>query len=151
MRPLFIALILLVGLSTAFAGNCGNSRGHGGCKDRPDWGYTYENAYFTPECSTCQLECFHDKLISMMEARKSHESAYIREHAAGLFYCADKLRDADPGCRKMESKHYKRAVKTMYKDCEELKELVFGGATAAVYAQVKIIEDDYVRVINLCE
>ena len=152
MRTFLAVLALTLMASLAVAGDhCG---GGGRCGHRgPDWAYTYEDCYFTPDCSPRQLECFHDKLISMVEARKSHESSYIRENAECLYRCAKRVMKADDCCRTMchNTKHFKRAAKDLVRDCDDLREISFGGSTAAVYERMKVVEEDYIRLINLCD
>jgi hypothetical protein len=158
MRTFLAVLALTLMASLAVAGDhcggggCGGGGG-GRCGHRgPDWAYTYEDSYFTPDCSPRQLECFHDKLISMVEARKSHESSYIREHAERLYQCAKRVAKADccpASCG--NKKHYKRAAKDLVRDCDDLREISFGGSTAAVYERMKVVEEDYIRLINLCD
>jgi hypothetical protein len=155
MRTFIAVLAFTLMASLAVAGDhCGGGGCGGRCGHRgPESAYTYEDCYFTPDCSPRQLECFHDKLISMVEARKSHESSYIREHACMLYECAKRVAKADDCCRVMcaNKKHFKRAAKDLVKDCDDLREISFGGSTAAVYERMKAVEEDYIRLINLCD
>jgi prephenate dehydrogenase len=93
-------------------------------------------------------------MIPMMEARASHESAYLREYAECMYRAAKRVQDSDEECcGKMHkaSKHYRRAAKELVRDCDDLREIVFGGSSRSVYDQMKEVEEDFVRLSNLCE
>jgi hypothetical protein len=150
MRSLFL-IILLAAVSTAFA--CGQCGGRGGkCCDRPDWAVTYSDIHYMPSCAPKPLKCFWDTLIPMHEARVSHESAYIREGACRLSEIAKYVAKCDDKCCcEMNEKHYKRAAKDLRKDCEKLQELCYGGSNQAIYGQLQAVEQDFIRLSNLCE
>jgi hypothetical protein len=152
MRTFSVVLFLAVTVSLAFAGgHCGGSYSH--C-DRPDWAYSYTDPHYMPDCAPKALKCFYDKMIPMMEARRSHESAYLRENAECMYRAARRVLDADDECccaMHKSQKHYRRAAKDLVRDCDELREIVFGGSSSAVYEQMKQVEEDFVRLSNLCE
>jgi hypothetical protein len=39
----------------------------------------------------------------------------------------------------------------LVKDCDDLREISFGGSVTAVYERMKAVEEDYIRLINLCD
>jgi hypothetical protein len=148
MRTLLVVLLVSLSLSVAFA--C-DKCGHDKCCCRPDWGYSYNNAEFMPDCAPRALSCFQNALIPMIEARKSGESAYIREHACELYQMAERVKDHPPECDGCEVKHYKRAAKDLVKDCDRLKEIVFGGTSHSLYEQMEVVENDFIRLSNLID
>jgi len=168
MRTVLVSLVLLVFAATAFAdGGCGPCPSKAGCgkKCGPDWAYTFQDAHWAPSHAPKPLYAFHDALIPVIEARRSSECAYIRENAGGLYKHAkavvkhrcDDYRDkccgmdcGPKGCCK-DKKMAKRAAKELVRSCDRLRELCYGGSDAAVYQQVKVVEEGYVRLANLYE
>ncbi len=169
MRTVLISLFLFVFSGLALAGGCGNCAGcdcGSSClwpydsrcdTDQPDWGYYYQNPHYVPDCAPKALHQFHDVFIPMYEARHTRESAYLREYACELYYAAKDI----PGswddccdrscCSSDQRKHFNRAAKDLVRSCKRLKEVVWGGANAEVYDQMRQIERDYLRVANLSE
>jgi hypothetical protein len=90
-------------------------------------------------------------MIPMMEARKSHESAYIREGAERLYRQSRDLKKVKACCEDMGMKQFKRAAKDLTKSCDRLRDICFGGTNEAVYSQMKQVEEDFVRLSNLCD
>jgi hypothetical protein len=86
-----------------------------------------------------------------MEARWSHESAYIYEQACALYCAAKKVPGSLKCACKTQKAHFKNAARDLVKDCERLKEIAHGASARVIYAQVKVIEEDFVRISNLCE
>jgi hypothetical protein len=147
-RAIFLAVLII------FSAACACSNGDNGCKskcDPPDWGYTYQSAEFAPSEAPCTVKAFHEKLIPLMEARWSHESAYIYENACELYCAAKKV----PGSLKCacdtQKKHFNNAARDLVSDCARLKEIAYGAPASVIYKQVQTIEDDFVRICNLSE
>jgi hypothetical protein len=145
-----IFLVIIFSISTALACSKCEQSDRQKC-DPPDWAYTYQNAEFAPDNAPCTVKAFHDKLIPLMEARWSHESSYIYEHACELYKAAKKI----PGSLKCEcsdrKEHFNRAAKDLVNDCARLKEISHGASSSMMYEQIKDIEDDFVRICNLSE
>lgn len=150
MRALFLTAILFATITPAFSGG-----GYGKCGPRccgtPESSYVYKNAYFTPDCSPCPISRFHDRLLPMMEARKSGEASYIRENSERLYKSATKLRKIERGCCKIEIRRFDRAAKDLILACDELREVSYGGSSNAVYLRMHNVEEAYIRVANLAE
>jgi len=130
-------------------GKCG-----GTCKgkcDLPEWAYSYESADFYPDAAPRELKDFHGVLLPMREARKSGETAYVRENARQLYDAAKEVKSSRPCVDKMQQKHYATAAKELVRDSKRLKEMVHGGSNDAVMEQVTRIEEDFVRLANLAE
>jgi hypothetical protein len=51
----------------------------------------------------------------------------------------------------MNMKLFKRAAKDLTKSCDRLRDICFGGSNEAVYDQMKQVEEDFVRLANLCD
>lgn len=154
MRKLGLIVLLCLATTVAFAGEkCGGKCGSKCSTLKPDWGYTYQDPHYLPDCAPRSLVVFHERLIPMLEARKSGESAYLRENSERLYFCAKELPKAEPCCMEMKAKIklYKRAAKDLVKSCDRLRDISFGGTNDAVYEQMKLVEEGYVRVANLCE
>lgn len=133
----------------ACAGKCG-----GMCKgkcDRADWAYTYDSPDFYPNAAPRELKNFHSVLLPIREARKSGETAYVRENARQLYDAAKEVKDSRPCVDKMQQKHYATAAKELVRDSKRLKEMVHGGSNDAVMELVTQIEEDFVRLANLAE
>jgi hypothetical protein len=150
MRTFFVAVIILAVASLALAGgDCGR---RGKCCDRPESEYTYSSIYYMPDCAPMPLKCFWNSLISMHEARVSHEASYIRDNVCPLPQIARKIvKDDCQCCPEMRQKHFKRAAKDLVKDCDRLQELAYGASNGALYTQLKQVEEDFIRLSNLCE
>ncbi|MBM3324060.1 MAG: hypothetical protein FJY66_00160 [Calditrichaeota bacterium] len=133
----------------ACTGKCGG-KCEGKC-DHPDWAYAYQSADFCPDAATKELKKFHSVLIPIREARKSGETAYVRENAKHLYEAAKQVKKSKPCVEKMQQKHYAKAASELAHDSKRLKELVHGGSDDAVMEQVTLIEEDFVRLINLSE
>jgi hypothetical protein len=119
--------------------------------DLPEWAYTYESADFYPDAAPRELKYFHSVLLPIREARKSGETAYVRENAGHLYNAAKEVKDSRPCVDKMQQKHYATAAKELVRDSKRLKEMVHGGSNDAVMEQVTRIEEDFVRLANLAE
>ncbi|RPH95416.1 hypothetical protein EHM69_04360 [candidate division KSB1 bacterium] len=151
MRTLFIAFSLILAASLTFAGDkCGNKCGST-CGAKPDWAYSYSDPHYMPDCAPKPLHEFHELLIPMMEARKSHESAYIREHAGHLYKHSKDVKKSDEWVKDDQKKRYKSAAKDLIKSCDRLRDICFGGTNEAIYNQMKQVEEDFVRLTNLCQ
>jgi hypothetical protein len=147
MRTLLVSLVILALAANGLAcDRCGRS-----CRHGPEWAYAYENAYFVPDCAPPQLAEFHELLVPIMEARRSHESSFIRENARCLYRHAKAVLKAKPCCCKFDRRHFKEAAHDLVEDCDRLQELVYGGSNSAIYGMTKQIEEDFVRLANLCE
>ncbi|MFZ5434335.1 MAG: hypothetical protein ACOZB3_11270 [Calditrichota bacterium] len=155
MRSFFLTLGLALAFTVAFAGgNCGSKCGKScstPCDKGPDWAYTYNSAFYMPDCAPKELHDFQDKLIPLIEARRTMEEAYVRENVACLYKMAKAVQKADPCCEQMRSKHYRRAAKELVRDCKRLKELAYGGPTSALYSNIKEVEEDFIQLANLCD
>jgi hypothetical protein len=161
--PVFVALVFLAGFALAYGGEgCAGQSGKGcasqcGGKvcmkkcDRADWGYTYQTADFCPDNATCELKNFHSVFLPIREARKSGETAYVRENANHLYYAAKQVKKSKPCVDKMQQKHYARAASELAHNSKRLKEMVHGGSDDAVMEQVMLIEENFVRLANLSE
>lgn len=148
-----IALIGLVGLAFCCGGKCGKACGKAAacCPDRPDWGYAYQTADFYPDTAPRELKQFHKVLIPVREARKSGETAYVRENARQLYKAAKRVRKSRPDVAPVQRKHYAQAARELVSDSKRLKRIVHGGSDDAVIAQVKCIEEDFIRLANLSD
>ena len=120
-------------------------------EDKPDWGYIWIDAHYVPDNAPDELKSFHDAFIPMLEARKSAESAYLREYADALY----RLSKHVPGSWATDDrdlrKHYNRAAHDLVVNWSRLREIAFGGASSEVYQTMKRVEDNYLRLANLCE
>lgn len=153
-----IIVFLLVIAVFAFAGdncgnNCGASKGCCGSKAGcgPDWGYAYNDAHYIPDCSPQPMRVFHEKLIPMIEARKSNESAYIREYADQLYRASKQVPGSLKACDRSIRKAYNQAAKNLVRNCKQLRHLAYGGATWELYNQVREIEADMIQLANLAD
>jgi hypothetical protein len=150
MRKFLVPVLILLAASVAVAS--GKCKGKcGGCTPRADWGYSYEDPHYIPDCAPASLKRFHEAMIPMMEARKSHESAYIRERAESLYREARDVKKAKVCGDEMNSKQFKKAAKDLAKNCDRLRDICFGGSNEAVYDQMKQVEEDFIRLANLCD
>ncbi|MDD5087181.1 MAG: hypothetical protein PHI18_00080, partial [bacterium] len=111
----------------------------------------YTSAYYMPECAPKPLQVFHGQLIPVMEARKSAESSFIREHSADLYLAARDVQKAERCCEGMNYKVYRKAAKDLVRDCKRLKDISYGGTSASLTDQVKLIEEDFIRLSNCCQ
>jgi hypothetical protein len=146
-----ILTVLVIAVGTAFAGpNCASQNCRAKC-DPPDWGYTYQTAEFAPDHAPCAVKTFHDKLIPLMEARWSHESSYIYDNACELYCAAKKVPGSLKTCCDKQKEHFNNAAHDLVHDCARLKEIAHGASSRMMYDQIKLIEDDYIRVCNLTE
>jgi len=150
MRKFLFPVLILLAATVAMAG--GKCRGRcGGCTPRADWAYSSEDPHYIPGCAPASLKRFHEAMIPMMEARKSHESAYIREGAERLYREARDVKKAKVCCDGMNMKQFKGAAKDLTKSCDRLRDISFGGTNDAVYDQMKQVEEDFIRLANLCD
>jgi hypothetical protein len=119
--------------------------------DKPDWGYTWIDAHYVPDNAPVELKDFHTAFVPMLEARGSAESAYLRENADELYRLAKDV----PGSWSSDDhdlrKHYNRAAHDLVKNCARLREIAFGGPSGEVYATMKRVEDNFLRLANLCQ
>ncbi|MCX6601768.1 MAG: hypothetical protein NT025_09445 [bacterium] len=145
----FLSLLLLAATAVLAGGKCQGRCG--GCTPRADWAYSSQDAHYIPECAPASLKRFHEAMIPMMEARKSHESAYIRERAERLYREVRDVKNAKACCGDMNMKQFKRAAKDLTKSCDRLRDISFGGTNDAVYDQMKQVEEDFIRLANLCD
>jgi hypothetical protein len=151
MRKLTLP-VLLLGLLCAAAVAGGKYHGRcGRCVPRADWAYPSNDPHYIAACAPSSLKQFYETMIPMMEARKSHESSYIREGAERLYRQAREVKKAKACCQEMNMKQFKRAAKDLTKSCDRLRDICYGGSNEAVYDQMKQVEEDFVRVSNLCE
>jgi hypothetical protein len=143
MRTLFICL-LCAGLSfSAFASDDPYAD--------PDWGYAYNDPHYIPDTAPAALQAFYDKMVPMMEARKSAESAYLREYADALFQTAREVPGSLENGTYHQRKHYNTAAHSLRANCKDLRELAHGGSTDALYWEMKQIEADFVKLSNLSD
>lgn len=117
----------------------------------PDWGYSYNDPHYLSSCAPCELKCFWEIMIPMLEARKSAESAYLRENSDRLLYCAKKVPGSLEWGTYHQRKHYNRAAKELVRGCENLRELSWGASSSSLYSEMKQVEASFVRLNNLCE
>jgi hypothetical protein len=150
MRKLVFLILISVFAASAFAGPCSGKCG-AKCTPRPDWGYSFQDPHYVPDCAPPALKDFHEVFIPMLEARKSHESAYLRQYAEKLYRYARDVQKTKPCCSDINKKPYKRAAKDLVKDCDRLRDISFGGSDDSVYEHMKQVEEDFVRLANLCE
>jgi hypothetical protein len=160
--PIVVAVVFLAGFGMAYGGGDCGSHGSKSCTgkcwkvcpmkcDRADWGYAYQSADFYPDAAPRELKYFHSVLLPIREARKSGETAYVRENAGHLYNAAKEVKGSRPCVDKMQQKHYATAAKELVRDSKRLKEMVHGGSNDAVMEQVTRIEEDFVRLANLAE
>jgi hypothetical protein len=150
MRTLLMALMLLAALTFAYAGEgCGGKPGGcGGCAGAK---MTSNEAHAVPGCAPQQLVSFHTALLPMASARESKEDTYIRAHAAELYTAAHQVVKSDKCCDKMQMKSYHKAAKVMKKDADRLKDLAKKAPAETVFAQMKLVEDDFDALAACCE
>ncbi|MBK6909736.1 MAG: hypothetical protein IPK53_06630 [bacterium] len=117
----------------------------------PDWGYSYRNAHYLPDNPPAELEAFWHKLIPMLEARHTAESAYLREYSKELLtYARDVKGSLDEGTR-YQKHFYNEAAADLVRACKELHVLSYGAPSPSLYAEMHKVEEAYVRLANLCE
>jgi hypothetical protein len=151
MRKFVFVLALLVASGVALAGAKCSGRCGGKCMPKPEMAYAYQDPHYIPDCAPFSLKRFHETMIPMMEARGSHECSYIRENAHRLYRCACEVKKAKACCEHRDKKQFKRAVKDLTASCDRLRDISFGGSDGAVYDQMKAVEEDYLRLANLCD
>ncbi len=117
----------------------------------PDWGYSYNDPHYIPDSAPEALHVFYDEMVPMLEARKSSESAYLREYADALFQASRKVSGSLEDGTYHQRKHFNRAAKSLRRNCKDLRELAHGGTTQALYWEMKQIEADFVRLSNLSD
>ncbi len=145
MRTLLTALMVLAALTFAYAGpGCGGKTGCGGCGGA-------KTAATVPDCAPQQLVTFHATLTPMLEACNSGSDSYIREHARELHEAAHNVVKSEKCCEAMKAKPYRQAAKTLKKDTDRLQSLSKKGDSAAVLAQMKVIESDFTTLTGFCE
>ncbi len=117
----------------------------------PDWGYSFNNAHYLPHAAPPALEAFWHKLIPMVEARHTAESAYLREYSAELLDYARDVKGSLDGGSKYQRHFYNKAASDLVRSCKELHKLSYGGPSHALYAEMRSVEEAYIRLANLCE
>ena len=145
----FLSLLLLAATAVLAGGKCQGRCG--GCTPRANWAYSSQDAHYIPECAPVPLKRFYEAMVPMMEARKSHESAYIRERAERLYRQARDVKEVKRCRADMDTKQFKRGAKDLTKSCDRLRQICFGGSNDAVYEQMMQVEEDFVRLANLCD
>ena len=151
MRKFAFWFVLLLAAGVAMAGGNCAGRCSGKCTPKPESAYAYQDAHYIPDCAPASLRCFHEVMVPMMEARGSHECSYIRQYAEKLYRCAHEVKKTKACCEDMDKKQFKKAAKDLNKSCDRLRDISFGGSDAAVYDQMKAVEEDYIRLANLCD
>ncbi len=119
--------------------------------DRPNWGYTFIDAHYTPWNCPEELATFHDQLVPMMEARGHVESAYIREYADALYRASKDVGGSLSHDNADIRKHYNRAARELVRHCARLREIVYGAPSAHLYSEMEAIENTYIRLAALAD
>jgi hypothetical protein len=117
----------------------------------PDWGYSFNDPHYLSDNAPLPLKDFYDLFIPMLEARKSSESAYLREHAEDLYLASRDVAGSLENGTDHQRKHFNHAARSLRANCAELMELVHGGQSRVLYKEMREIEADFVRLSNLCE
>ncbi|MBU0690672.1 hypothetical protein KKH18_02555 [bacterium] len=117
----------------------------------PDWGYSFNDPHYIPDSAPEALQVFYNEMVPMLEARKSAESAYLREYAEALFQASREVPGSLEDGTYHQRKHYNRAARSLRQNCKELRELAHGGSTQALYKEMREIEADFVRLANLSD
>jgi hypothetical protein len=120
------------------------------CVD-PDWGYSFNDPHYISDNAPPALADFYDRLIPMLEARKSAESAYLREHAEELYLASKEVAGSLECGTDHQRKHFNRAARSLRGNCAELMELAHGAQSRVLYKEMREIEADFVRLSNLSE
>ena len=153
LRYLSLAIVLF-GSAVAWAGDCcEKERCSGSCDHyaNPDWGYSYTNAHYLPDNPPAELEAFWHKMIPMIEARHTAESAYLREYSKELLDYARDVPGSLEGGSSYQRHFYNKAAKDLVRSCKELYVLSYGAPSASLYSEMREVQDAYVRLANLCE
>lgn len=117
----------------------------------PDWGYSFNDPHYIPDAAPTALHAFYDEMVPMLEARKSSESAYLREYAEALFQASRDVPGSLDNGTYHQRLHYNRAARSLRHNCKQLRELAHGGSTQALYQEMREIEADFVRLANLAD
>lgn len=117
----------------------------------PDWGYSYTNPHYLPDNPPAELEAFWHKMIPMMEARHSGESAYLREYSKELLNLARDVKGSLEGGSSYQRHFYNKAASDLIRACKELHVLSYGAPSHSLYSEMHVVEEAYVRLANLCE
>ena len=117
----------------------------------PDWGYAFNDPHYISDGAPDVLVAFYNEMVPMMEARKSSESAYLREYADALFQAAREVPGSLEDGTYHQRKHYNHAARSLRRNCKDLRELAHGGSTQALYWEMKQIEADFVKLSNLSD
>lgn len=157
-RILLVAGLFVVNMA-AFAGDCcpgGSSNCCPSAKScdpyaRPDWGYSYTNGHYLPDCPPCELKAFWNVMIPMLEARHSAESAYLRENSKCLLEHAREVKGSLRHGTRYQRHFYNEAAADLVRACKELHVLSYGAPSASLYSEMNKVEEAYVRLANLCE
>ncbi len=153
LRYLSLAIVLF-GSAVAWAADCCPEK-KGCCGSdpyaNPDWGYSFTDPHYLPSCAPCELAAFWNKMIPMLEARGSAESAYLREHSKELLVYAREVKGSLEGGTKYQRKFYNEAAADLVRACKELHVLSYGAPSPSLYSEMRKVEDAYVRLANLCE
>jgi len=161
MRSILLSFcILAIFASLAFGQCCGGNKcatadKKGGmcCGGKMAAAVSYTDARMMPDCAPPPMHDFHRVLMPFIEARNNREPSYIRDNANYLF-AASRGVPSSKACRAMfDKKSFKRDAKDLVKDCQRLQELSGNKAMKddAVLSQLKLVEDDFVKLSNLCE
>jgi len=117
----------------------------------PDWGYSFTDPHYLPSSAPAELEAFWHKMIPMLEARGSVESAYLRENSKELLSYARDVKGSLENGSKYQRHFYNKAAADLVRSCKELHTLSYGAPSPALYSEMRKVEDAYVRLANLCE
>src|SRR3989339_828677 len=89
----------------------------------PDWGYAFNDPHYLSANSPQPLADFYDVFVPMLEAHKSAESAYLREHADDLYKASKEVAGSLENGTPHQRKHFNRAARSLCGNCADLKEL----------------------------
>jgi hypothetical protein len=106
-----------------------------------------------PACSPQPVHDFHLVLVPFMEARSNHEPSYIRDNAKFLCDAAKPVPKSKACCNSFDKKAFRLAANDLTTDCQRLQQMSQDKAIKddAVLAEMKIVEDDFVKVANSCQ
>lgn len=143
--------VALTGVAAFACDKCGRDNHSDDPYADPDWGYSYNNAHYLPDNPPAELEAFWHKMIPMLEARHTAESAYLREYSKELLCYARDVKGSLEGGTRYQRHFYNEAAADLVRACKELHVQSYGGRSAALYSEMHKVEDAYIRLANLCE
>jgi len=125
----------------------------GGCCSVMAATAAYSDARMMPDCAPQPMHDFHRVLMPFIEARHNVEPSYVRDNARFLYNAAQPVPKSKACCKGFDMKTYRGSANDLVKDCALLQKLSADKATKddAVLAQMKIVEDDFVKLSNCCE